>query len=55
VCVNETPVDARRRLRVEGHLVEIPVAAQRSRMVLFARGTGKVLVATAGEPVTAVR
>lgn len=51
VCVNETGVDARRRLTIEGRAVEIPVAAERSRLVLFERGTGKVLVASPGEPV----
>ncbi|MGE5127184.1 MAG: hypothetical protein ACM3PV_12905 [Betaproteobacteria bacterium] len=49
--VNETPVDARRRLTVEGRLVEIPVGAFRGRLVLFERGTGKVLAATPGEPI----
>ena len=51
--VNETPVDARRRVTVEGRLVEIPVAALRGRLVLFERGTGKVLASTPGEPVGA--
>jgi hypothetical protein len=55
VCVNETPVDARRRMRVEGRAVDIPVPAQRSRLLLFERGTGRVLVATPGEPVTDAR
>ncbi len=49
--VNETPIDARRRLTVEGKPVEIPVAAFRGRLVLFERGTGKVLAATPGEPI----
>jgi hypothetical protein len=55
VCVNETPVDARRRMRVEGRAVEIPVAAQRSRLVLFERGTGRVVAATPGGPVADAR
>jgi hypothetical protein len=50
-CVNETPAAARRRVVVEGQPVEIPVEAFRSRLVLFERGTGKVLAATAGKPV----
>lgn len=41
--------DARRRLTVEGRAVEIPVRAGRSRLVLFERGSGRVLAATAGE------
>ena len=47
-CVNETPSSARRRVVVEGRPVEIPVVAFRSRLVLFERGTGKVLAATPG-------
>lgn len=49
VAVNESAADARRRLTVEGRTVEIPVPAGRSRLVLFERGTGRVLAATAGE------
>ena len=49
--VNETPVAARRRLTIEGTPVEIPVAGFRARLVLFERGTGKVLAATPGEPI----
>jgi len=44
-------VGARRRVVVEGRPVEIPVEASRSRLVLFERGTEKVLAATPGEPV----
>jgi hypothetical protein len=51
VCVNESSSPARRRVTVEGKAVGIPVEAFRSRLVLFERGTGKVLVATPGEPV----
>jgi hypothetical protein len=51
VCVNETPSAARRRITVEGRSVDIPVAAFRSRLVLFERGTGKVLAATPGEEI----
>jgi hypothetical protein len=53
VCVNETAVDGRRRVTVEGRAVEIPVPAGRSRLVLFERGTAKVLAATAGPEVAA--
>jgi hypothetical protein len=50
-CVNETPAAARRRVIVEGEPVAIPVAAFRSRLALFERGTGRVLAATPGEPI----
>jgi hypothetical protein len=52
VVVNEGAEDARRRLTVEGRAVEIPVPAGRSRLVLFERGTGRVLAATVGEAPT---
>jgi len=52
VVVNETAADARRRLTVEGQIVEVPVAAGRGRLVLFERGTGRVLATTAGDPVS---
>jgi hypothetical protein len=50
VAVNESAVDARRRLTVEGRTVEIPVPTGRARLVLFERGTARVLAATPGEP-----
>jgi hypothetical protein len=50
-CVNETPSSARRRVVVEGRPVDIPVEALRSRLVLFEKGTGKVIAATPGERV----
>jgi hypothetical protein len=50
-CVNESPAPARRRVVVEGRSVVIPVAALRSRLVLFERATGRVLAATQGEAV----
>jgi hypothetical protein len=53
--VNETPVAARRRLTVEGRPVEVPVDAFRARLVLFERGTSKVLAATPGDPPAPVR
>jgi hypothetical protein len=55
VCVNETPVAARRRVRVEGKAYEIPVAALGARLVLLERGTGRVLAATTGETVNPAR
>jgi hypothetical protein len=50
-CVNETPSAARRSVVVEGRPVAIPVPAFRSRLVLFERGTGKVLAATPGDAI----
>ena len=50
-CVNETPSAARRRVVVEGRPLEVPVEPFRSRLVLFERGTGRVIAATAGERV----
>ena len=52
MVVNEGAEDARRRLTVDGRAVEIPVPAGRSRLVLFERGTGRVIAATAGEAPT---
>jgi hypothetical protein len=54
VCVNETSEDVTRRLNVEGHTVAIPVAAGRARLVLFERGTARVLGATPGPDVRLV-
>jgi hypothetical protein len=51
VCVNETPVDARRRLTVEGRAFDVPVAAGRSRLVLFERRSARVIAATPGADV----
>jgi hypothetical protein len=53
VCVNETPLDARRTLRVEGRSVAVPVGAGRSRLALFERGTGRLIAATPGPPLHA--
>jgi hypothetical protein len=50
-CVNETRSAARRPVVVEGRPIAIPVAAFRSRLVLFERGTGKVLAATPGDAI----
>jgi hypothetical protein len=51
VVVNENAAAARRALTVEGVRYEVPVAAGRSRLALFERGTGRLLVATSGEPI----
>jgi hypothetical protein len=55
VCVNETPMPARRRIKVEGRFFEVPVREGRARLVLFERGTGKVLVSTPGDAVVPVQ
>lgn len=51
VCVNETAADGARRVNVEGKTFDIPVAAGRTRLVLFERGTGKILAVTPGDGV----
>jgi hypothetical protein len=52
VVVNETPRPARRRLTLEGRPVEIPVDALGARLALFERGSGRLLAATPGAPIT---
>ncbi|MEM7585329.1 MAG: hypothetical protein AAF560_18210 [Acidobacteriota bacterium] len=52
VLVNEGGQDLRRTLRIEGRQVSIHVAAGRSSMVLFARGSGEVLASTPGSDPT---
>jgi hypothetical protein len=51
VCVNESAADARRRVGVGGHTLEVPVAAGRARLVLVDPASGAVLAATPGEAV----
>jgi hypothetical protein len=51
-CVNETASDAKRRLVVEGHAVDVPVSAGRARLALFERGTGRLIASTSGAPIT---
>ena len=53
VCVNETADDATRRVRVDGVALEVPVKAHRARLALVERRTGRVIVATPGEPLRA--
>ena len=53
VCVNETAEDAERRLVIGGRNIVVPVRAGRTRLVLFERGTGRIVVATPGREVTA--
>lgn len=52
VLVNETTTDAQRRITVAGRTVDIPVAAERSHLVLFERATGKVIAAKVLEGTT---
>ncbi|HVS62719.1 MAG TPA: hypothetical protein VMT85_04340 [Thermoanaerobaculia bacterium] len=51
VVVNETAADTVRTVTIEGRSVGIPVRAGRSRLALFERGTGRLIVATAGDPI----
>ena len=51
VCANETPVDARRRLTVEGRAFDVPVGAGRARLVLFEARTARVIAVTPGDAV----
>jgi hypothetical protein len=55
VAVNETPIDARRRVSVDGRTFEVPVLAGRSRLALVERTTGNVLASTDGEPIITTR
>jgi hypothetical protein len=49
VVVNETPDATRRRLRVEGRTLEVPVAALGARLALFERGSGKLIALSPSE------
>ena len=51
VCVNESSADVRREISLGGRTFEIPVRAGRSRLVLFNRADGTMIVATEGEPI----
>lgn len=51
VVVNETDRDAERTVTIEERRVDIPVEANRSRLVLFERGSGRLIAATAGAPI----
>ena len=51
VCSNETPAAGQRRLKVERRAFDVPVGAGRARLVLFEKGTGRVIAATPGDPV----
>ncbi len=52
ICVNETPEDARRQVRVDGTLFELPVRAYGARMALIDRRERTVLASTPGEAIT---
>ena len=51
VCVNESSADVKREISFDGRKFEIPVRAGRSRLVLFNRTDGTMIVATDGEPI----
>lgn len=53
VCLNESPVDVRRTVRVGARKIEVPVAAGRSRLALVERSSGRILAATPGESLRA--
>jgi hypothetical protein len=48
--VNESAEAARRAVTVEGRRLEIPLPALGARLLLFERGTGKLLATTPGAP-----
>jgi hypothetical protein len=54
VLGNERPSDAKRRVRVDGRVFEVPVLAYRARFVLIERPSGRVIAATPGAAVTPV-
>ena len=51
ICVNESSADVTREVSLDGRKFEIPVDAGRSRLILFNRADGTVIVATEGEPI----
>lgn len=55
VVVNERPERAVRRVDADSRAFDVPVAALGARLVLVERGTGRVLAATPGDPVTNAR
>ncbi len=55
VCANETAGAGVRRMTVDGRAFDVPVGAGRARLVLFEKGTGRVLAATPGDKVTPAR
>lgn len=52
VCVNETPDEARRRVLIDDLVLHVPVRAFGARLALIEPGTGRVLAATPGDPIT---
>ena len=51
VLVNETGVEIERSLKLGGRRISIPVAAERSRLLLFERPSGRLIASTPGKPV----
>ena len=54
VLVNETGTDLERELRIDDRRVEIPIAAERSRLLLFERPSGRLIASTPGGEVKSV-
>jgi hypothetical protein len=55
VCANETSASGLRRLAVDGRGFDVPVGAGRGRLVLFEKGSGRVIATTPGDPVRPAR
>jgi hypothetical protein len=53
--VNERPEPTSRRVVVEGRTLAVPVRAFGSRLAIVERGTGKIVAATKGDPITATK
>jgi len=53
VCLNESPVEVRRMVKVGGRKFEVPIAAGRTRLVLVERASGRILAETPGAPLRA--
>jgi len=50
--INERPERAVRRITADGRTFEVPVAPLGARLVAVERGTGKILAATPGDPIS---
>jgi hypothetical protein len=55
VVVNERPERAVRRVKVGRASVDVPVAGLGARLVLVERATGRIVVATPGDPISPAR
>ena len=52
VCVNESSVNAEKKVSFGGRTIDIPVEAGRSRLVLLNRTDGTIIAATDGDQIT---